>query len=124
MTDNAQIIRDFIAAWSRLDPVELASYFTADGCYYNMPTQPVRGRDNVQKFIGGFIANWSATDWEILHLVAQDDVVFCERVDRTAFASGGVDLPCLGVFEMSDGKIKEWRDYFDLNTFMRAAPQS
>ena len=124
MTDNVQIIRDFIGAWSRLDSVELASYFTADGCYYNMPTQPVKGRENVQKFIAGFIANWASTDWEILHLVAQGDVVFCERVDRTSFASGGVDLPCLGVFEMSDGKIKEWRDYFDLNTFMRAAPQS
>lgn len=124
MTDNEQIIRDFIGAWSRLDSVELASYFTADGCYYNMPTQPVKGRENVQKFIAGFIANWASTDWEILHLVAQGDVVFCERVDRTTFASGGVDLPCLGVFEMSDGKIKEWRDYFDLNTFMRAAPQS
>jgi limonene-1,2-epoxide hydrolase len=35
-----------------------------------------------------------------------------------------VDLPCLGVFEMTGGKIKEWRDYFDLSTFMRAAPQS
>ena len=42
MTDNEQIIRDFIGAWSRLDSVELASYFTADGCYYNMPTQPVK----------------------------------------------------------------------------------
>ena len=41
MTNNAQVIRDFIGAWSRLDPEELASYFTADGCYYNMPTQPV-----------------------------------------------------------------------------------
>ncbi len=31
MTNNAQVIRDFIGAWSRLDPEELASYFTADG---------------------------------------------------------------------------------------------
>lgn len=29
----------------------------------------------------------------------------------------GVDLPCLGVFEMEDGKIKVWRDYFDMATF-------
>ena len=26
----------------------------------------------------------------------------------------------VGVFEMEDGKIKVWRDYFDLNTFMSA----
>ena len=122
MPDNAQTIRDFVAAWARLDADELASYFCEDGCYYNIPAQPVKGRDNVRQFIAGFTANWTATDWEILNIAAAGDVVFCERIDRTKFAEGGVDLPCLGVFEMSDGKIKEWRDYFDLNTFMRAAP--
>ena len=34
--------------------------------------------------------------------------------------AGNVDLPCLGVFEMRDGRIAEWRDYFDLGTFMKA----
>ena len=38
---NEQVIQEFIAAWSRLDPVELASFFTEDGIYHNMPTGPV-----------------------------------------------------------------------------------
>ena len=38
MPDNEQIVRDFVAAWSRLDPAELAGYFTEDGCYYNIPS--------------------------------------------------------------------------------------
>ena len=30
------------------------------------------------------------------------------------------DIPVIGVFEVdSDGKIKLWRDYFDLETFNR-----
>ena len=32
-----------------------------------------------------------------------------------------VDLPCTGVFVMENGKIKIWRDYFDLATFQNAA---
>ena len=88
-----------------------------------MPVNPVKGRDNVQQFIASSTANWTATDWEIVYLVAECDVLFCERVDRTQFAEGGVDLPCLGVFEMSQGKIKEWRDYFDFDTFMQGAPK-
>ncbi|MEC8076001.1 MAG: limonene-1,2-epoxide hydrolase family protein [Pseudomonadota bacterium] len=99
--DNAQIIKTFIGAWSRLDAKKLASYFCDDGCYYNMPVNPVKGRDNVQQFIASSTANWTATDWEIVYLVAECDVLFCERVDRTQFAEGGVDLPCLGVFEIS-----------------------
>ncbi|MCP5186109.1 MAG: nuclear transport factor 2 family protein, partial [Pseudomonadales bacterium] len=54
MADNERIIRDFIAAWSRMDASELAGYFTEEGCYYNMPTQPVKGRANVEAFIAGF----------------------------------------------------------------------
>jgi limonene-1,2-epoxide hydrolase len=44
-----------------------------------------------------------------------------ERVDRTRLGDKQVDLPCCGVFELSGGKIKVWRDYFDLATYTRAA---
>ena len=120
MNDNERIIRDFIAAWSRLDASELASYFTEDGCYYNIPTDPVRGRDNVEAFIKGFTANWTETEWDIVSIGAVGDRVYAERLDRTKTTAGDVDLPCLGVFEMRDGRIAEWRDYFDLGTFMKA----
>lgn len=120
MADNASIIREFIAAWSRLDASELAGYFTADGVYYNMPAQPVVGRENVERMIRGFIASWTETNWDVLNLVASGDVVIAERLDRTKAGDKTVDLPCVGVFEMQDGKIKVWRDYFDMATYGRA----
>jgi limonene-1,2-epoxide hydrolase len=117
---NLAIIRAFIAAWSRLDPAELAGYFAEDGCYYNMPTAPVRGRAQVEQFIRGFTATWTETTWDLLNIAAVGDVVFTERLDRTRTRNGDVDLPCAGVFVLSNGKIQEWRDYFDLGTFTRA----
>ncbi|MFU8816212.1 MAG: limonene-1,2-epoxide hydrolase family protein [Pseudomonadales bacterium] len=120
MADNERIIRDFIAAWSRLDPTELAEYFTDDGCYYNIPAQPVRGRGNVEQFIRGFTASWTATEWELVSIAAVGERVYAERVDRIKSKQGDVDLPCAGVFDMENGKIREWRDYFDMNTFMKA----
>ena len=118
--DNVAIITEFIGAWSRLNPDELAAYFAEDGCYHNIPTGPVSGRDNVRKMIAGFTANWTETEWELLNIVGAGDVVFAERVDRTKFGDRSVDLPCNGVFEMENGKIKIWRDYFDLATFTNA----
>ena len=100
MSENERIIRDFIAAWSRLDATELVGYFTADGVYYNMPAEPVSGKDNLLKFIAGFIANWSRTDWDILNLLANDDIVMVERLDRTRIGDKSVDLPCFGIFEI------------------------
>ena len=120
MKDNVSVVREFIEAWSSLDPDKLASYFHEDGTYFNMPAQPVTGRENVKQFIAGFLANWTDTEWDILNIFANGDVVFAERLDRTKTSQGNVDLPCAGVFEMEDGKIKVWRDYFDLGTFMKA----
>ena len=118
--DNEKIIRDFIEAWSRLDPEELSLYFTEDGVYHNMPAAPVAGRENVKKMIAGFTRPWTQTHWEILHLVSSGDVVIAERIDRTKAGDKAVDLPCTGVFEMKNGRIKVWRDYFDMGTYVKA----
>jgi len=118
--NNKAIVREFLAAWSRLDPEELAGYFCEDGIYHNMPTGPVQGRKQVEEMIRGFAASWTETEWEILHLLADGDVVIAERVDRTKAGEKSVDLPCTGIFEMEGGKIKVWRDYFDLGTYVRA----
>lgn len=40
-------------------------------------------------------------------------VAIAERRDRTKIGDEGGDLRCHGVFEVSNGKIKIWRDYFD-----------
>lgn len=120
MSENETIIREFIAAWSRLDADELVAYFTDDGVYHNMPTEPVSGKDNLLKFIGGFIANWSSTDWDIINLLADGDIVMVERLDKTRVGDKAVDLPCFGIFEMAGGKIKVWRDYFDMGTFVKS----
>ena len=51
VTENERVVREFIEAWSRLDPKELAAYFCDDGVYHNMPMQPVAGRQNVINFV-------------------------------------------------------------------------
>ena len=120
MSSNSELIEKFCEAWSRLDPVELAAFFTEDGIYHNMPAGPIQGREEVENFIRGFAGSWTRTEWEILNLAESGDVVIAERLDRTQAGDKSVDLPCTGVFTIRDGKIASWRDYFDLGTYMRA----
>jgi limonene-1,2-epoxide hydrolase len=121
VADNAAIIRDFVAAWSRLDADELVSYFTQDGIYHNMMLPPVQGHAALKPFIAGFAGGWQATTWELRNLAAEGDLVFTERLDRTTTPDGKqIDLPCCGVFEMRGGKIAAWRDYFDMGTYTSA----
>ena len=48
------------------------------------------------------------------------DIVMVERLDKTIVAGSPVNLPCFGYFELFDGKITLWRDYFDLTTYTTA----
>ena len=66
MHDNEGIVVEFVAAWSQLDPARLASYFTEDGCHYNMPSQPVRAREAIEQFITEFTKTWTSTTWDII----------------------------------------------------------
>jgi limonene-1,2-epoxide hydrolase len=120
MRTNEEVVRDFVAAWSRLDVDGIVAFFTSDGTYHNMMSKPVSGHDNLRNFIAGFIKDWTQTTWDVLNIVSQGDIVMAERLDRTRLGDKSVDLPCCGVFELTDGKIRIWRDYFDLATYVRA----
>jgi limonene-1,2-epoxide hydrolase len=60
----------------------------------------------------------SKVDWTVLHLVeGTNGVVLTERVDRFMIKGKWVALPVMGTFEVVNGKIRAWRDYFDMNQF-------
>jgi len=117
---NADTIRTFIEAWSRQDVNELVDYFAVDGTYHNMPLEPVTGHAALRASIGGFITSWKNVDWELTHIAEAGDVVMAERIDRMTVSGKPIALPCVGVFEMQDGKIACWRDYFDMASFTKA----
>jgi len=51
-------------------------------------------------------------------VASRGDVVLTERV---RFVVGGkeIALPVAGVFEVRDGKIAAWRDYFDMASYQQ-----
>lgn len=120
MSDNETVVREFIDTWSGLDPDELAGYFTRDAVYHNVPIDPVEGRDEIRDFIADFAAEWTATKWEVRTILSQGDVVIAERIDHIEAGDRSVDLPVVGIFELRDGKIRLWRDYFDMGTYLEA----
>lgn len=117
--NNISLITRFIDDWAGLDATHLVSYFCDDGIYHNMPTGPVKGRRNIEKFIEHFIADWRETKWEIVTIIGNGDTVIVERKDRTTIGNRTLTLSCTGIFIIDNGKIREWRDYFDMMTYIR-----
>ncbi len=118
MSSSEQLVRDFCAAWERRDIDELIGFFTEDAIYHNIPTDPAQGHDAIRGVLMLFVPMAKGIDFKINHLAADGDVVHTERVDTFQLEKGKVAIPVAGVFEIRDGKIAAWRDYFDMQQFM------
>ncbi|MAG33790.1 MAG: limonene-1,2-epoxide hydrolase [Deltaproteobacteria bacterium] len=117
--DPDRIVRDFSAAWGRADLDAIMDAFAEDAVYHNIPMEPCEGKGAIKGFIEGFFTTSpGGIDFNILNQAAAGRVVINERVDT--FESEGKKTPIqvCGVFELDeDGKIKAWRDYFDMGAF-------
>ena len=119
MTDTpSDIVREFCAAFSRIDVNELLGYFAPDATYHNIPVDPAVGHEAIGALLTMFTGMAKSIDFQIRNLAADGDVVLTERVDVFDMGDKIVSLPVMGTFEVRDGKIAAWRDYFDLQQFM------
>jgi limonene-1,2-epoxide hydrolase len=50
-------------------------------------------------------------------VLADGEIVMTERVDHFIGTEQTISSPVMGAFEVHDGAITAWRDYFDLNQF-------
>ncbi|KAA9159320.1 limonene-1,2-epoxide hydrolase [Amycolatopsis acidicola] len=119
-TSDEELVTDFCVRWADPDPALLASYFTEDAVYHNIPMEPVRGRDAIREFIENFLKGFDGIDFEIHRQVSSGGLVMNERTDTLRKGDTATPLPVMGTFEIVDGKIAAWRDYFDLNTIIAA----
>jgi limonene-1,2-epoxide hydrolase len=117
---NEQLVTNFCEAWSRRDIDEIVGYFAPDAVYHNIPMDPVTGTDAIRNVLSLFVPGSSEIDWTVHAIASKGDLVFTERTDRFVMGDKSVDVPVAGVFEIRDGKIAAWRDYFDMNTWTNA----
>jgi limonene-1,2-epoxide hydrolase len=112
--ENRAVVQSMADAWGARDVDAIMSHFTEDIVYHNIPMEPAEGTDAVRGVIEGFVAMAESIGFDTQHELAEGDLVMNERVDT--FVIGGTPTPIkvMGVFELRDGKIARWRDYFDM----------
>ncbi len=119
MSVNTDLVTAFCRAWSGRDVDELLGYFSEDAVYHNMPMPPIQGKPAIRAILQQIIAPAAWIEWEMLNIAEAGGVVFTERVDRFQMGERKVELPVAGVFEIEGGKIRAWRDYFDMAAWTR-----
>lgn len=121
MTDAKQIVRDFCTTWESLDKKRILDAFTEDAVYHNMPLPPAKGKDAIAGVLNMILGQATSAKFEIKHIVADGDTVLTERIDTFMMGGKKIALDVMGVFELRDGKIAAWRDYFDLASWTKQA---
>jgi limonene-1,2-epoxide hydrolase len=122
MESPIDVVRRFCAAWSdNMTAAELASFFTEDAVYQNIPLAPVTGREDISDTIASVLRpgppGIEGIDFRVINIAANGPVVMTERVDVFTLPDKSFELQVMGTFEVSGGKINAWRDYFDMNQF-------
>ncbi len=117
--DAVETVRHFCDAFGRRDPDEILEFFTEDAVYHNMPMPPVRGKVAIRSVLEMFLRPASSVEFVILNVAASGETVLTERIDKFEIAGKNVELPVAGTFELRDGKIGAWRDYFDMAAWTR-----
>ena len=89
-----------------------------DVSYENMPIDPISGRDAVRQVLEGFLQPAVHVEWRVLREWEVGGTVINERLDRFQIGDGWLELPVAGFFQVEDGLITIWRDYFDMGSYM------
>lgn len=110
---EVQVVRDFLRALERLDIDHAVALLGDEVVYQNVPLPAARGRRAVATQLGWLGRHATAFEARIHNIAADGSVVLTERTDVLARGRFRAEFWVCGTFEVRDGKVVLWRDYFD-----------
>lgn len=116
-TDEAKlaVANQMIKAWKDSDWRKVGDLFAEKGVLHSMMIDPVVGREKIYQRIAdlgkGIDKNGVVLD--VAHIGIINGLVFIERKDHFVYNGKSGSVPVVGILDIRDGKVQEWRDYYD-----------
>lgn len=115
MTDAEAVVASLTDAWRARDVEAIVAHFAPDATYHNIPLEPATGHDAIRAVVAEFVGMATEIRFEVRNQLSQDGLVLNERVDTFVLPDGKeFALRVMGAFEVQDGLITGWRDYFHM----------
>jgi len=125
-SENEAVVARLWEALYAKDFAGVAALIAGDGRYEDVPAPDAGavGPDNVVKRLRAGLDPVERFEHVVHRTVSSGDTVVLEHTETWHFATGeSVRNDFVTIHEVRDGKIRLWRDYWDLNTMMAQAPR-
>jgi len=114
MTSPSDVVREFCSAFAAKDLATIERLLDDKAVYHNVGMEPAVGKDASIASIKGFLDMSEVLAFDIHHLAAECDTVLTERTDTMTVNGITAPIAVMGAFDVRDGLIVAWRDYFDM----------
>jgi limonene-1,2-epoxide hydrolase len=116
---NLAAVRRICEGWNVLTQEEFRELCAPNLDYRNIPIEgdEHHGPDEAHAILSRFAEKWNIR-LQIDNIVGDERLVMTERTEFFEHRPGAKPsfaLPVMGVFELEDGKVTKWRDYFELS---------
>jgi limonene-1,2-epoxide hydrolase len=120
--EQERVVREFLKCMEGLMDVEAMTALMTDDFVWqiNVPlAKIVSGRDaaRAEAERQSTMSTGMLPGSEIRSIASNDHTVFTERVDVVEVGGKRLTVHINGIFEVRDGKIAAWREYFDSTDF-------
>lgn len=113
-TSPPAVVREFLGRLAAGDVAGAADLLAEDVEYVNVSLPAIRGRERVRRALGAAMGMRGAGFEVYLHKVSHDGgTVLTERTDVLLWGPLRVQFWVCGRFDVNDGGIVLWKDYFD-----------
>ncbi|MFB4314421.1 limonene-1,2-epoxide hydrolase family protein [Actinomadura sp. 21ATH] len=117
---STAIVTGFLTALEDLDIDRALTYADPGIVYQNVPLPPARGIEAFERQMRAMARYGTGFEARVHNIAANGDIVLTERTDALVIGAWRAEFWVCGTFEVRDGKIVLWRDYFDWPTVIAA----
>jgi len=110
---SVDVVEQFLDALRRLDTDAALVLLAEDVTYQNVSLPAAQGKSAVAKQLTWFAGHVSTFDAVNHRIVGDGGTVLTERTDIMEVGRVRAEFWVCGTFEVRDGQIVLWRDYFD-----------
>ena len=112
-TGAEAVVQGFLDAMADGDSAAAMALVADDIEYTNVSLPTIRGKARVGRVLAGLDRPQMGFEVYVHAMAAEGSTVLTERTDVLIFGPVRVHLWVCGRFEVHDGQITVWRDYFD-----------